>query len=385
MSKERHPRPAQRWGIGTLAVLVLSVLLHVFLLQALVKGGDGNGDGKQASGSGKRETVVVQLSAAAPAASPAEPAPAPPVRKPTRKPRPPAAAKPARTEPLPPAQPEPAAAATLQAVEQEAAPDAMSEQDKPEPQAGNTEATPLAGMPADQLPGEGMANPTAPKTWLADPPPPAELRYTVQAIRAGQPYHGRGKIRFTREADAYAVEGEAKLLFFSVLEFRSNGSLDQHGLAPVLYSEKRFRRSATNTHFQRERQLISFSASTTTYPRQGGEQDRASIVWQLAAIGRADRQQLATGSELSLFVAGVRDGESWLFRVAGEEQVEVDGKPVQAVHIVRLPRPGSWEQRLDIWLAPAMQWYPVKLRFTETSGDYLDMSLDELPLALPRL
>lgn len=37
--------------------------------------------------------------------------------------------------------------------------------------------------------------------------------------------------------------------------------------------------------------------------------------------------------------------------------------------------------KLDIWLDPAREWYPVKLRFTEADGEYLEMVLtDAAPL-----
>ena len=51
---------------------------------------------------------------------------------------------------------------------------------------------------------------------------------------------------------------------------------------------------------------------------------------------------------------------------------------------MRIPRQGSYDQKLDIWLAPQQGWYPVKLRYTETNGDYLDMALSKLTLANPR-
>jgi hypothetical protein len=53
---------------------------------------------------------------------------------------------------------------------------------------------------------------------------------------------------------------------------------------------------------------------------------------------------------------------------------------MNAWHVVRIPRPGSYEQKLDIWLSQQQGWYPVKLRFTETNGEYLDMSLSNLTI-----
>ncbi|MGI4847274.1 MAG: DUF3108 domain-containing protein [Janthinobacterium lividum] len=212
------------------------------------------------------------------------------------------------------------------------------------------------------------------------PPPSAVLKYSVQALRDGQVVHGNGKITFQQDGTQYSVDGEAGILFFTVLNFRSSGEIDHWGISPVLYSEKRFRKSATNTHFQREANLITFSASTLSYPRAGGEQDRASLIWQLAAIGRGDASLFAPDANFDFFVAGVRDGEPWRLRVIGQEPVDGGAGATQAWHLVRLPRPGSYEQQLDIWLAPQQQWFPVKLRFTETNGDYLDMALSSTTL-----
>ena len=218
--------------------------------------------------------------------------------------------------------------------------------------------------------------------YKIDPAPSAELKYDVQALRDGQTVYGRGKIHWQTENGKYSVTGEAGVLFFTVLQFKSEGALDDFGVAPALYSEKRFRKSETNTHFNRdERNSISFSASTASYPRTGGEQDRASIIWQLAAIGRGDSEKFASGAEIDLFVAGVRDAETWRIHVVDLEDIEVGTGKTAAWHVVRAPRAGSFDQRLDIWLAPQQQWYPVRLRYTETNGDYLDMSLSKLNMA----
>lgn len=217
-----------------------------------------------------------------------------------------------------------------------------------------------------------------------DPPPSVELSYDVFSLRGVQKVYGRGKINWQAAGNNYTITGEAGVMFFSVLDFKSEGMIDESGVAPVIYSEKRFRKPATNTHFHRERNTISFSASTLAYPRKGGEQDRASIIWQLAAIGRGDSTAYAPDAEIELFVAGARDAETWRIRVIGREELEVGTGKVSTWHVVRLPRPGSYDQKLDIWLAPQQEWYPVKLRYTETNGDFLDMSLSNTNVVTER-
>lgn len=214
--------------------------------------------------------------------------------------------------------------------------------------------------------------------YHVEPLPSATLKYKVEALRKGDMVYGSGKIQWHTDGQNYAIHGEAGVLFFSLLDFESQGIIDEHGVSPVLYTQKRFRKSATNTHFHRERNLISFSASTLSYPRQGGEQDRASLIWQLAAIGRADPSQFFPGEDFSLLVAGVRDLQNWEIRVMTQEEVETGAGKLMAWRVARTPPPGSYEQKLEIWLSPDLGWYPVKLRHTDYNGEYLDMILSDL-------
>jgi hypothetical protein len=220
--------------------------------------------------------------------------------------------------------------------------------------------------------------------YKIDLPPSASLKYDIQKIaKEGSPTYGSGTISWHTDGHQYTVDGEFGVLFITALRFKSSGSITDIGIVPELYSEKRFRRSETNTHFQRDPALISFSASTKSYPRTGGEQDRASIIWQLAGIGRGDTEKFVAGSSIDLFVAGTRDAETWHILVIGQEDIVVDGTTISAWHVARAPRRGSYDQKLDIWLAPQLNWYPVRLRYTEANGDYLDMSLSNLNVSAP--
>lgn len=311
-------------------------------------------------------TLLAPLPAAKPAIAPL-PRPAP------KMPRPRPVARPAPAQPAPAPMPEPAAAAPPIDLAPAAADSPYRVPDGPLPPVVNAVIGRAAAAPAAPPPDTPASAP-APH-YQVNPPPSAALKYDVEAWRDGQRVYGHGSIDWQTDGGSYRITGDAGILFFSVLSFNSAGTIDESGVAPVLYSEKRFRKSATNTHFQRERNLISFSASTASYPRQGGEQDRASVIWQLAGIGRGDGGRFVAGADIDLFVAGVRDAENWRIHVVGQEQIEIDGQQLAAWHVMRAPRPGSYDQKIDIWLAPEHEWYPVKLRYTETSGDYLDLLL----------
>jgi hypothetical protein len=325
----------------------------------------------------QQRAIVVELHSAAPEvpATPIVPkptvAPQPQPVKHARKPavqhKRPLASAPERAPPAP-MLPEPTTAGVETPVETPAETAAPNEADIEAAAAPSESAAAVNPIPEPSKPVDRPA-------YRFDAPPSAELKYDVQALRDGQTVYGNGTIKWVSNGSTYSVHGEAGVLFFTLLSFESSGQIDNNGVGPVLYSEKRFRRAETNTHFQRKRNTISFSSSTVTYPRTGGEQDRASVVWQLAALGRGDGSKFAPGAELEFFVAGVRDGEPWRMRIVGSEDIDLGGDKTTAWHVVRLPKPGSYDQKIDIWFAPQMQWYPVKIRYTETNGEYLDMAL----------
>ncbi|MBB3212596.1 hypothetical protein FHW67_001879 [Herbaspirillum sp. Sphag1AN] len=245
--------------------------------------------------------------------------------------------------------------------------------------------TPDVATASDSASTQAVATP--PETRAAgahyafSPPPPAALDYQVLAFSNNLEWHGTSKLTWQTDGEHYSVVGEVYTRFFAkiiFLNFLSSGDIDAFGIAPELYTEKKRNRAATNTHFNRERNSISFSASDLSYPRLGGEQDRASVIWQLAAIGRGDASQFDAGKVIDMFVAGVRDGELWRMQIINQEEIRLPTGQINTWHVVRQPQPGSYQQRLDIWLAPEMEWYPVRLRFTETNGDYLELTMDDL-------
>lgn len=354
-----------RWAM----VGLLSLLLHLLALNWA----NGNLPMQQSLDEeppAALQTTLIQVQA--PQASP-RPKPVPAV---------PPAAKSAKPRPKPPA---PVAANTALAVATETTPVLSAAASDTAMASIPASSTPPAGAAADAGFGwpEIAALETAAATpeqnsYRIDPPPSATLGYDVQALREERMVYGHGKIAWKANGSQYTIDGEAGILFISLLNFGSRGQIDEFGIAPTQYTEKRFRRPPTETRFDRAGKLISFSASAKSFPLQGGEQDRASIIWQLAGIGRGDATRFVPGAQISLFIAGVRDGSTWNIQVLGEEDIQVGLGALRAWHVRRAPRAGDKDQIIDIWLAPSHHWYPVKLRFTETNGEYLDMSLADI-------
>lgn len=209
-------------------------------------------------------------------------------------------------------------------------------------------------------------------------PPAAQLNYTVLAARDGRKVEGRGTINWQPSGEQYSISGDAGIIFLTVLNYKSTGSVDLSGITPELYVEKRFGKSETNTHFHRERKTISFSASTNSYPTSGGEQDRASVIWQIAAMGRGDSDKFTPGLNFGMLIAGTRSAAVWRVVINGKQSVRLTNETVEAWHLTILPVEQSQELQFELWLAPEKEWYPVKLVYSDKKSGFLELILNKL-------
>jgi hypothetical protein len=167
----------------------------------------------------------------------------------------------------------------------------------------------------------------------------------------------------------------------NLLVIRSEGTIDDFGIAPTTATEKRARRAETATHFNRDAGTISFSASERSYPLLVGAQDQATVPFQLGGIGRADVNQL--GSDIDMQVGEAREANIFRFQLVGEEELDTRMGKLVTWHLSRPPKPGSYSSRLDIWLAPGMNWYPVQIRNTEASGALTTQTVSKITMTEP--
>lgn len=229
----------------------------------------------------------------------------------------------------------------------------------------------LAGL----LAGAGAAEHGASK-HVVDLPPSADLAYTIKAKQSGFSLSGEATINWRVGEGKYSIVAETRAAVLGkVMENRSEGGVDSFGIAPAVFVEKRFRKDPTTTTFDRASKTISFSDGKLSYAIKGGEQDRASAPWQLVAVARGAPDKFTPGSEWVFFTAGRRDAEPWTFKVINREKVRTGLGEVEAVHLVKAPPPDSKDQQLDIWLAPEHEWYPVRIRFADSDGDFVDQTL----------
>jgi hypothetical protein len=214
-------------------------------------------------------------------------------------------------------------------------------------------------------------------------PPSVDLQYAIKARQKGLSVSGEALVKWQlteqKNRKSYTLLTETRVMLFGkILEANSYGNIDEFGVAPDKYVEKRFGKDATTTSFDRSKKTIQFTASNDIYPIKGGEQDRSSATWQLVALARAAGDKFITGSEWKMFVAGRRDAEAWSFKVAEVVTLNTALGEFSSVHIIKAPPPDSKDQQLEIWLAPKLEWYPVRLKFTDADGDTVDQTLSSM-------
>ncbi|MEO0314869.1 MAG: putative exported protein [Pseudomonadota bacterium] len=237
---------------------------------------------------------------------------------------------------------------------------------------------PTTAAPATAESAPATTTDTPPLFSRVSLPPSADLSYDAIAIKGSSKVEGRGLVKWTQDGRQYSINGEASVLFLSVLSYRSEGRLGDIGLLPELYTEKRLGKSSTNTHFHRERQTISFSASTNNYPVKGGEQDRGSVFWQLAGLARGNPDKLQAGLSFELVIAGSRTADPWRVTVHGTEPVALTQGKVDAWHMSLIRPDGGTDYQLEVWVAPGQDWYPVKIMYVDRKGTTLGLTLSKL-------
>ena len=51
---------------------------------------------------------------------------------------------------------------------------------------------------------------------------------------------------------------------------------------------------------------------------------------------------------------------------------------IDTLHVAYVPDGQSSKTQVEIWLAPSQDWFPVKIRFSEPNGDYIEQTLEKL-------
>ena len=197
-------------------------------------------------------------------------------------------------------------------------------------------------------------------------PASVQMKYQVEANKF--PYSLSAEMLWQQDGSRYS----ARLAFNAFGQARvqtSRGQIGARGLEPIRFSDKY--RSEVAAHFNREKGKVTFSANTPDVPLLAGAQDRLSIMIQLASMVASAPNRYPPATTISIQTIGPRDADTWLFTVGETETLSLPGGPQETLKLVRNPRQ-EFDQKVEIWLAPALDYLPARVRITEPNGDFID-------------
>lgn len=210
----------------------------------------------------------------------------------------------------------------------------------------------------------------APGYYTSSPSNSARIDYRVTRASPGNASRDDGSARLAWETDGsrYRLELDGVLG-----ELRSEGSLDDQGIAPVRALESLGVGSAT-TLFDRRANLIASGIGAWSASLMGGSQDTASVVMQLSGMGRSQPMQLQ--SEVRIWVGGAAGARLERYQEVARETIDTGIGPLETVRVARINAPDTPAAPMfEVWLAPGHAWLPVQLRITAPDGQVLTQTV----------
>lgn len=274
-----------------------------------------------------------------------------------------------------------------------AIPDAQSTVDPTAAGSAVASATDAVLSPAEPVPMEPVpaADPAASGPAF-EWPRSTQLTYRLSGYYRG-PVDGTARVEWLYDGAHYQVHVEVSIgPSFAPLVARrmsSEGEVGAAGLVPRRYEEEtrvilRDPRRVTVTMDDSTVRL----ANGQTFPRPPGIQDTASQFVHLTWLFTTQPQRLVAGESVGLMLALPRRVGPWTYDVQEAETLYTDAGAIEAVPVrPRRADRSRGELSAELWVAPSLQYLPVRFVIRQDEENHVDLLLDRLPqqaVAKPR-
>lgn len=226
-----------------------------------------------------------------------------------------------------------------------------------------------APTPPDSPPRAPAPTEATTGTAAARIAPSMRLRYAVSGRTREQVVAGQAELVWQHAGARYEATLTQEGHGLTRRSQHSTGQLTAQGLVPERYAARVRHEEAV--HFEHASGRAVFSANRPATTLQAGAQDRLSLLLQLGARIAAQPHAYPPGTHLEIQTATTRDALVWRFRIEGREDLALPGGSLGTLRLLRLPL-GTFEPELEVWLAPALDYAPVRIRLTQPAGDSLD-------------
>lgn len=202
-------------------------------------------------------------------------------------------------------------------------------------------------------------------------PAPVRLSYDFEGV-ISSPYTGSAELLWQHEGGNYTSQLVVRKFGLSLQTWTSKGTLTAQGLEPLRFASKRLGKDEISANFVRPQGKVSFSAGTPEAPLEAGAQDQLSVFMQLASLLASKPPQWTPGKSVAFQAVGDRYAERWTFQAGALEPIKVPGGTFPAIKLTHEPT-AERSQKLELWYVPSVGYLPLRIRITESNGDFLDL------------
>jgi hypothetical protein len=211
-------------------------------------------------------------------------------------------------------------------------------------------------------------------------PPNTRLSYRLTGHYRG-PLEGYARVQWIREGLHYQVQLDVTVSLLFTRTMISDGELTEQGLAPRRYDEETRFGPIEPRHltlrFEPDHIVMPDGRSRPTLP---GVQDTASHLVQMTWLFITQPQLLRPGTAIDVPLALPRRVDTWVYDVLQPERVDTPIGTLDTFHLKpRRPSDPSNLMTVETWIAPALQYLPVRLRINQNDDTYLDLLIERRP------
>ena len=242
-------------------------------------------------------------------------------------------------------------------------------------------AAPTPAMPTSDL-TRTAANPAiSPEAAAAfEWPPSTRLSYNLTGHYRG-PVQGSATVEWVKVGGRYQVHLEVSAGGLFSRRMSSEGDTTAQGLRPRRFEQ------VTKMIFGTARVLaVAFDeqrvrlANGTEVPLPAGVQDTASQFVQMTWMFTLKPELLQVGRTVDIPLALPNRVETWTYEVLAREDLHTPAGVVPTLHVKprRDARAGG-DLTAETWVAPSLQYLPVRIVIRQDAETFVDLLLKQLP------
>ena len=166
-----------------------------------------------------------------------------------------------------------------------------------------------------------------------------------------------------RLSSASETSGLAALFVRQSIEYNSSGLLTADGLRPETFSNERVRsgkKDSASARFDWTALTLTYGEPPRSAPLAANTQDLVSFMYQLGLLP-------LTPGRIELPITNGWKLERYELEIGSEQALDTPFGELRAVPVRQLRRAN--EESIELWLAPAYRWLPVRIRFFGRDGE----------------